>query len=144
MNIYIESSIRSTRKKTGVVGFVIEYEDGSTFTQFGIVKDVTENESCLLALRHALAKMKKPEVQVFIRVWTDNRYLANAFWQGWIEKWRENDFKKSNGEDISNREIWLETAKTLGLAEVEVHWKEEHSFKNWLKRECERRATKYV
>lgn len=140
MNVYIESSVKSQKPKNGVVGFVLEDEKG-TFTQFGTVSEVTENESFLKALKYAL---KKAPLQVDITIWSDSRYLFNAFSQGWLANWAKNDWKTAKGKPIANLEDWREVAERLETREITVRFKEEHSYKKWLVGEVERRAKKYV
>lgn len=59
--IYIESSIKGTRRQDGVTGYVIEAQTSkgpATVTQFIQVENATKNLSDLLGLKNALSRMR--------------------------------------------------------------------------------------
>lgn len=143
VNIYIASSVKGLRKQDGVVGFILELEERKdyTLTQFGAVEQVTENESYLRALKHALKRLTK---KCDLSVWTDNIYMASAFEQGWLSSWIENDWKNAKGREVANKSEWEEIANLLNGTVPEFHVKQSHSFKQWLDNETERRAKKNV
>lgn len=143
VNIYIASSIKGLRRQDGNVGFILELEDSKdcTLTKFGTVEQVTENESYLRALKHALGRMTK---KCDLSVWTDNAYMANAFEQGWLSGWIENDWKNAKGREVASRSEWEEITRLLDGVVPEFHVNEKHPFKQWLESELQRRAKKNV
>lgn len=144
VNIYIASSIRGLRRTNGVVGYVIEADTSkgaATLTQFGSVKDVTENQSELIALKNALTRIK-PECE--ITLWTENQYIRSAFLQGWLKGWQSTGWKNSKGKPVANEKEWREVAESLSGTSPEVMLGQDHVYKNYLTREVERRAKKYV
>lgn len=143
VNIYIESSIKGLKRRNGVVGFILEADgkEGKTVTQFGSVKEATENQAQLLALKYALKRIKDMSE---LRIWTDNSYMAAAFEQDWISGWIERDWKTAKGKEIANREEWESILQMLDGSVPELKVAQNHSFKNWLREEIERRAKKYV
>lgn len=140
MNIYIESSVKGIKRKNGIVAYIIEKSEADTITQFGTVKEVTENQAELLALKHALNRIKTECGDILI--YTENKYIFAAFEQKWIEKWKNNGFKSAKGEDIANKSEWEEVAKSLKDRMPKVFLNFQHSYKNWLKNEIEKRKEK--
>ena len=143
VNIYIESSIKGLKRRSGVVGFILEAEgyEGKTVTQFGSVKEATENQAQLLALKYALKRIKDMSE---LRIWTDNSYMAAAFEQDWISGWIERGWKTAKGKEVANREEWESILQMLGESIPEFQVAQSHSFKSWLSKEIERRVEKYV
>ena len=142
IDIYIKSSVKTLKRLNGTVGFVLEAEgyEGNTITQFGVVKNVTDNQSQLLALKFALKRINDKSNLV---IHTDNRHIAAAFSQGWINTWKENDFKNAKGKEVANAREWREVLNLLGDNIPEFDF-EDHSYSQWLPQEVERRAKKYV
>lgn len=143
VNIFIESSVKGTKRKNGVVGFVLEAgeEEKYTLTQFGTVADVTENQAQLLALKYAL---KRVNDKSSLRIWTDNTYMAAAFEQGWIKGWLERDWTTAKGKEVANKEEWKDILEMLEEKDPFFEIDKPHTYKNWMKAEVERRAKKYV
>ena len=72
---------------------------------FGGEKHTTNNIMELTAILKGLKALKKPcEVELY----SDSSYCVNAFKQGWIYNWIKNNWKTSNGENVKNKELWLE------------------------------------
>ena len=143
VNIYIESSVKGPRRSNGVVGFVLEEEShkDKTLTQFGKVENVTANQAVLLALIHALRRIK---TGTDITIWTDSFYIQSALVHGWLEEWSENGWKTAKGKEICNEKEWKQIKELLGDVEPEFEIGTQHPFKNYLKSEVERRAKRYV
>lgn len=47
-----------------------------------------------------------------VLIYSDSAYLTNCFIQGWIPKWRNKDWKNSEGKPVANRPMW-ETLDSL-------------------------------
>lgn len=143
VNIYIESSVKGLKRKNGVVGFILEAEgyEGKTVTQFGSVKEVTENQSQLLALKFALKRITDKSD---LMIWSDNSYIEAAFKQDWIKGWLDRDWKTAKGKEVANKEEWECILQMLGGCRPQFEIGNNHSFKSWMKKEIERRAEKYV
>lgn len=143
VNIYIESSVKGPRRSNGVVGFVLEEEShkDKTLTQFGKVENVTANQAVLLALIHALRRIK---TGTDITIWTDSFYVQSALANGWLEEWSENGWKTAKGKEICNEKEWKQIKELMGDVEPEFEVGVQHPFKNYLKSEVERRAKRYV
>ena len=143
VNIYIESSVKGPRRSNGVVGFVLEEEShkDKTLTQFGKVENVTANQAVLLALIHAMRRIK---TGTDITIWTDSFYVQSALVHGWLEEWSENGWKTAKGKEICNEKEWKQIKELLGDVEPEFEIGTQHPFKNYLKSEVERRSKRYV
>lgn len=44
-------------------------------------------------------------------IYSDSAYLVNCVNQKWYEKWLENGWKNSKGEDVSNKAYWVDLIK---------------------------------
>jgi ribonuclease HI len=65
-----------------------------------------------------------------VTVISDSAYVVNAINKGWLEKWKNNDWKKSNSsEAVSNLDLWqeLDDLLTDGCRKVTFQWIKGHS-----------------
>ena len=68
-------------------------------------KNTTNNIMELTAILEGL-KMLKTECDVTL--YSDSAYSVNAFNKGWIYSWKKKNWKKSDGQEVKNKEIWQE------------------------------------
>ena len=140
VNIYTESSIKGPRKRDGVYGYVLEMgtsKGPATLTKIEYIKDVTENKSELMAIIGALKRLKgKCELTIY----TESSHVAAGFQNGWIDNWIQSEWKNAKGKDVANKEEWQEMHHLLNEQEFELRVSEEHSYKEWLKKEVNKKS----
>ena len=73
----------------------------------------TNNRMELTAVIEALKKLKE---KCEVTIYTDSKYVADAFLQGWIWNWMKKGWKKSDGKPVLNPEL----SKTL-ISEIQKH-----------------------
>lgn len=69
-------------------------------------KDTTNQRMELKAVIEGLKALKVRDWEVLVH--TDSAYVANAFAQGWLEKWQANGWKNSRKEEVANQDLWRE------------------------------------
>ena len=142
--IYVETTIKSPSQKEGAYGYVLEYPRVSkypaTCTEVKYVKDVTFHRVRLVALVEALNRLRYPcDLEIF----TDSDYIVNTWKQGLPRQWEKQGWKNSKGEEIANKEEWKEMLRIL-VGNVNFHLNEEHTYRQWLKRELEKKGEENV
>jgi ribonuclease HI len=58
----------------------------------------------LIAVIEGFALIDSPGQHV--RVHLDSSYVCNPFVKGWLERWKRNGWRRSNGGDVLNRDLW--------------------------------------
>lgn len=86
----------------------------------------------IIALTKAVKRMTKPSK---IHIFTDSVYVAGVLEQDLPKKWEAQEWKTSTGGDVKNADKWQELAAGLRIHEIEIHTKEDHSFREWMERE---------
>ena len=77
----------------------------------------TNNRMEIKAVIEALKALKEP---CNIKLYTDSKYVSDAFNKKWIQNWFRNNWKKSNKQPVENKELWEEL---IGLTEVHnIEW----------------------
>lgn len=136
-DIYIVSSISGLHRCNGIVGVVIEPEGSEARTIFGVVTDVTANQSILLGIKFALSRITS---QCDAVIHTDCQYVASAYENGWIGDWMDHDWHNSRGKEVANRSEWQQINDLLGSRTPKFVVGEDHSYKSWLISEVQKRA----
>jgi ribonuclease HI len=71
----------------------------------GANPQTTNNRMELTAVIEGLKCLKEAcEVQVY----SDSAYTVNGFLKGWVEDWNRNGWKKSDGKEVLNVDLWSE------------------------------------
>lgn len=84
----------------------------------------TNNRMELTAVTRALEELKVP---CDVRIVTDSEYLANAFRQKWIEKWKKNGWKTAAKEPVKNKDLWVELDALIAKHHVTWEWTKGHA-----------------
>lgn len=141
--VYIGTSYKSPRQKEGAYGYILEHptpKGPATLTQIKYVKDMTFHKAELTALVEALKRLR---YSCDLEIFTDSVYIVSTWEQEFPKRWAEQNWKNSRGEDIANKEEWQEMLRLL-IGNVAFHLNEEHSYKQWLKRELEKKGEEDV
>lgn len=137
VNLYLMTNITSIKPANGQYVFIFEMErdpEPVTLTVPGTVEGETRNSAEILILQKALSRLKPCDLTIH----TENSYLASAL-EMWLDKWQQNEFKDTKGEDIKFKDRWENISQMLKDIPYTTRLREEHQYKQWMREECERR-----
>ena len=98
----------------GGYGIVLIYND--YIKEFsGYNENTTNNQMEITAVIEGLKKVKEP---CKINIYTDSAYTMNAFSEGWIDSWIQNNWKTANKKPVKNKELWIELIDLLSKHEI--------------------------
>lgn len=86
----------------------------------------TNNRMELKALMMAL-KTVEDGTKHNIVVNTDSQYLQNAFTKFWLRNWKRNNWVKSDGNPVLNKDLWQELDALVAKHHVEFNWVKGHA-----------------
>lgn len=87
-------------------------------------KSTTNNRMELTAVIEALKVLKE---KCEITIYTDSKYVADAFLQGWIWNWMKNGWKKADKKPVLNPELWQELISEIRKHEYKIVWVKGHA-----------------
>ncbi len=87
-------------------------------------KSTTNNRMELTALIEALKALK---TRCSITVYTDSKYVADAFLRGWIWNWMKNGWRKADKKPVLNPELWQELVSEIRKHEYKIVWVKGHA-----------------
>lgn len=84
----------------------------------------TNNRMEMMAVIEGLKALKEPCEVVLT---SDSQYVCNGINKGWAEKWRKNNWIKSDKSKAKNPELWAELLDLLKIHQVQIIWVRGHN-----------------
>lgn len=101
--------------------------------------ETTNNRMELTAAIEGLAALKEP---CRVTLYSDSKYLVDAYLQGWVESWRAAGWRRGK-ETLKNPDLWEKLYSLTEIHEVEFVWVKGHAGHDYNER-CDRLATSYA
>lgn len=127
VKIYTDGAARGNPDGPGGYGTVIEYVD--TKGQLHIrefscgYKKTTNNRMELMAVIIGLESLIKP---CEIELYSDSKYVVDAFNQHWIDGWMKKGWKRGKNEPVKNVDLWKRLLKAKEPHNVTFIWVKGH------------------
>ena len=128
VRIFTDGSARGNPDGPGGYGVVLQYID-----QKGILHEkelsagyvrTTNNRMELMA---AIAGLEALNRSCEVELYSDSKYLTDAFNQHWIDNWLANDWKRGKSGPVKNIDLWERLLKAKAPHEVEFIWVKGHA-----------------
>ncbi len=127
VKIYTDGAARGNPDGPGGYGTVLHYVDNKgvlherEYSQ-GYVR-TTNNRMELMAAIVGLEALTRPcEVELY----SDSKYLTDAFNKKWIDGWIKKNWKRGKNEPVKNRELWERLLKAMQPHHVKFIWVKGH------------------
>lgn len=127
VKIYTDGAARGNPEGPGGYGTILNYVDSKgtlherEFSQ-GYVR-TTNNRMELMAAIVGLEKLTRPcEVELY----SDSKYLTDAFNQRWVESWIKKGWKRGKNEPVKNTDLWKRLLKAKAPHQVKFIWVKGH------------------
>ena len=128
VTIYTDGAARGNPNGPGGYAAILEYTDpkGNLHTRefFGAYQKTTNNRMELLAAIVGLEALNRP---CDVELYSDSRYLVDAFNSGWVDGWLKRNWKKADGEAVKNVPLWQRLLRAKAPHNVVFHWVKGHA-----------------
>ena len=141
VTLYTDGAARGNPDGPGGYGAVLQYVDKNGLLHekelsAGYAK-TTNNRMELMAAIAGLEALTRPcEVELY----SDSRYLVDAFNQKWIDSWIKNNWKRPKTGPVKNVDLWQRLLKAMEPHQVTFLWVKGHDGHPENER-CDRLAT---
>ena len=93
----------------GPGGYGLVLRSGNSDVKMWGSEEMTTNNRMELravveGLRYAL--LISSDERKVISIFSDSAYIVHAINQGWVLFWKSNDWKKKDGEEVKNKDLW--------------------------------------
>ena len=120
IHLYTDGAARGNPGPGGY-GIVLEWPEKNYRKEFSEgFKHTTNNRMELLAVIEGLKKLNESPLKV--KVYTDSKYVADAFVKNWVFGWEKKEFKNRK-----NTDLWIALLKEYRKHEVSFHWVKGHN-----------------
>lgn len=141
VKIFTDGSARGNPEGPGGYGTILQYVDTKgqlherEFSQ-GYVK-TTNNRMELMAAITGLEALNRP---CQVELYSDSKYLTDAFNQHWIDSWLKKGWKRGKNQPVLNTDLWKRLLKAKEPHQVTFIWVKGHDGHPENER-CDRLAT---
>lgn len=104
-------------------GAILKY-NGHEKELSGGEKETTNNRMELTGVIMALKALKEP-CQVVVT--TDSKYVCDAINQNWVQKWKDNGWRKADKKPALNVDLWEQLLQLLAVHSVTFKWVKGHN-----------------
>lgn len=127
VRLYTDGAARGNPDGPGGYGAVLEYTDtkGALHTKelsCGYVK-TTNNRMELMAVIAGLETLNRP---CRVEVYSDSKYVVDAFNQKWIDGWIKKNWTRGKREPVKNVDLWQRLLKAKEQHQVTFIWVKGH------------------
>lgn len=122
--VYIDGSCIRNGASTAQAGYGLFWGDQHPWNCSHLLPQdsaATNNKAELAAAIKALQVARDHNLERLI-VYSDSNYVIQGVTE-WIYKWNENGWKTAGGEDVKNKDIWMELANLAQDSKIKITWK---------------------
>lgn len=127
IKIFTDGAARGNPDGPGGYGAIIQYVDSNgTLHEKELsagYKKTTNNRMELMGVIVALEALNRP---CDIELYSDSKYVIDAFNQHWIENWLKNNWKTSTKKPVKNVELWKRLLKAKEPHNIKFVWVKGH------------------
>ncbi len=105
----------------------IKLADNKLIELSGGYKYTTNNRMELLAVIEALTYLENLKIKEPVVILTDSQLICNSINKKWLDKWSRTNWKKSDGSQVLNIDLWKKILLLLGKIQVSFNWIAGHS-----------------
>ncbi len=84
----------------------------------GFEAETTNNRMELMGVICALEQLKYP---CKAEIYSDSAYTVNGFSEGWVYGWERSNWRKADGKEVLNQELWQRLLALTRTHEVAFH-----------------------
>lgn len=128
VQIYTDGSARGNPDGPGGFGTILHFTDQQgqlhEKTISGGFKRTTNNRMELLAAIVGLEALRRP---CQVELYSDSKYLVDAFNQHWIENWVARNWIRGKSSPVKNVDLWKRLLKAKETHQVTFIWVKGHA-----------------
>lgn len=128
VNLYTDGAARGNPDGPGGYGAILTVEDAKgmlhTKELSAGYKKTTNNRMELMAVIVGLEALTKP---CMVTVYSDSKYVVDAFNQKWIDGWIKKGWKRGKNEPVKNIDLWKRMLQAKEPHQVKFVWVKGHA-----------------
>lgn len=118
------SCLKNPAGPGGYAGVLIHTETQVVLKICGGSPSTTNNRMEMMATIESLKMLGDADSAT---VYTDSKYIQRAFKEHWLRNWKKNGWKTSTGNDVLNKDLWLQLDELTQKHYVNFQWVKGHA-----------------
>ena len=110
---FTDGSAVASGKNKGLGGFGAVICEGEKERYFS--KGYSNTKTGRMEIMALLCVLNLVSDNVSLLVYSDSQYVVNAFNKFWLKKWQKENWIKSTGEEVKNKDLWKKIQIQLDL-----------------------------
>lgn len=128
VSLYTDGAARGNPDGPGGYGAILQFIDSKGTLherEYSCgYKKTTNNRMELMAAIVGLEALTKP---CDVELYSDSKYLTDAFNQHWVESWIKKGWKRGKNEPVKNIDLWKRLLKAMEPHQVTFIWVKGHA-----------------
>jgi len=128
VTIFTDGAARGNPNGPGGYGAIVRYTDagGKVYErEYSAGFAVTTNNR--MELMAAIVALENLKVACNVTLYSDSKYLVDAYNEGWVWYWREHGYRNKQGDTVKNAELWKRLLEQTDRHEVVFEWVKGHN-----------------
>lgn len=128
VRIYSDGAAKSNPEGPGGFGTILEYEDSKGkmhVKELAVGYRKTTNNR--MELMGVIAGMEELKLPCSVTVYTDSKYVADAFRRNWLDAWQKKGWRRSDKSPVKNVDLWKRLIKASEDHDVTYEWIKGHA-----------------
>ncbi len=128
VEIYTDGSARGNPDGPGGYGAVLHYTDAQgNLHEKELSQGYVRTTNNRMELMAAIAGLEALKVPCNVTLYSDSKYLVDAFNQNWIDGWVRKGWKRGKNEPVKNPDLWKRLLKAKESHNVTFVWVKGHN-----------------
>ncbi|MCM1308687.1 MAG: ribonuclease HI [Butyrivibrio sp.] len=141
VSIYTDGAARGNPDGPGGYGAVLRYVDGGgTVHEKELSQGYIKTTNNRMELMAAIAGLEALKLPCDVTLYSDSKYLVDAFNKHWIENWVSKGWTRGKNEPVKNVDLWKRLLAAKEGHRVTFVWVKGHDGHEFNER-CDRLAT---
>ena len=127
VTIYTDGAARGNPDGPGGYGAVLQFVDlKGTLHERELSAGYKKTTNNRMELMAAIAGLEALIWPCRVELFSDSKYLTDAFNQHWIDGWLKRGWKKADKSPVKNVDLWQRLLKAMEPHQVNYHWVKGH------------------
>lgn len=128
VSIFTDGAARGNPDGPGGYGTILQYTDKEgTLHEKELSQGYLRTTNNRMELMAAIAGLEALNRPCLIDLYSDSKYLVDAFNQNWIENWVRNDWKRGKSGPVKNIDLWKRLLSAMEPHKVRFIWVKGHA-----------------
>ncbi len=127
VQIYTDGAAKGNPEGPGGYGTILQFTDSKgQLHERELSQGYKKTSNNRMELMAAIAGLEALNRPCDVELYSDSKYLTDAFNQGWIDNWVKNNWKRGKSGPVKNIDLWERLLKAKAPHRVTFIWIKGH------------------